>query len=99
MIFPKYSSYFSSVSTGINTREGAQLLVESSVFENSGTKAIYSADSDVVGYAVVSDVDLGGSANTAATGTLKSVPYSYSKLGSGSVKSSVTANAGQKLSF
>lgn len=96
---PEYSSYFSSVSTGINTRMGAQLLVESSVFENSGSKAIYSADSDVVGYAVVSDVSLGGSANTAATGTLKSVPYSYSKLGSGSVKSSVTANAGQKLSF
>ncbi|KKY30892.1 putative pectate lyase [Diaporthe ampelina] len=94
-----FNSYFSSVSTGINTRENAQLLIESSVFENSGTKAIYSADSDVVGYAVVSDVSLGDSANTAAKGTLTSVPYSYTKLGSGAVKSSVTANAGQKLSF
>lgn len=96
---PTCSSYFSAVNTGINTRENAQLLIESSVFENSGTKAIYSADSDVVGYAVVNDVNLGGSANTAAKGTLTSVPYSYSKLGSGSVKSSVTSNAGQKLSF
>lgn len=98
-MIPAYSSYFSAVNTGINTRMGAQLLVESSVFENSGTKAIYSADSDVIGYAVVNDVNLGGSENTASKGTLTSVPYSYSKLGSGSVKSSVTASAGQKLSF
>lgn len=78
---------------------GAQLLVESSVFEDSGKKAIFSQDSDVTGYAVVNDVNLGGSDNSAPKGTLTSVPYSYSKLGSGNVKSSVMANAGQKLSF
>lgn len=78
---------------------GAQLLIESSVFESSATKAIFSADSDTTGYAVVNDVDLGGSTNTAPVGTLKTVPYSYSKLGSGSTKASVVANAGQKLSF
>ncbi|KAI1263134.1 polysaccharide lyase family 1 protein [Xylariaceae sp. FL1019] len=94
-----YNSYYYNMGTGINTREGAQLLVESSVFEDSGTKAIFSDDSDVTGYAVVNDVDLGGSENTAPTGTLTSVPYSYSLLGSGSVKSSVTSSAGQKLSF
>jgi pectate lyase len=85
--------------TSINTREGAQLLVESVVFENSGTKAIYFADSDTTGYAVVKDVSLGGSTSSAPVGTLTSVPYSYSLLGSGSTKSSVVANAGQKLSF
>ena len=78
---------------------GAQVLVESSVFENSNAKAILSVDSDVTGYAVTNDVDLGGSQNTAPKGTLTSVPYSYSKLGSAKVKSAVTASAGQKLSF
>jgi len=78
---------------------GAQLLVQSSVFESSASKAIESADSDTTGYAVVSDVSLGGSANTAPAGSLTSVPYTSSLLGSANVKSSVTANAGQKLSF
>lgn len=96
-IFNNY--YLSLGDSGINTRMGAQLLVESSVFESSATKAIFSDDSDEIGYAVVSDVALGGSTNTASTGTLKSVPYSYSKLGSGSVKASVVASAGQTLSF
>ncbi|KAI0142888.1 polysaccharide lyase family 1 protein [Xylariaceae sp. FL1272] len=94
-----YNNYYYNMGTGINTREGAQLLIESTVFESCGDNAIYFADSDVTGYAVVNDVDLGGSENTAPTGTLTSVPYSYSLLGSGSVKSSVTASAGQKLSF
>ncbi|ORY61526.1 family 1 polysaccharide lyase [Pseudomassariella vexata] len=96
-IFNNY--WYSLLETGVNTRMGAQLLIESSVFENCATKAIFSDDSDVTGYAVVNDVDLGGSTNSAPAGTLNSVPYSYTKLGSGSVKASVTANAGQKLSF
>lgn len=78
---------------------GAQLLVESSVFESSTSKAILSVDSDVTGYAVVNDVDLGGGANTAPKGTLTSVPYTYSLLGSGNVKSNVVKNAGQTLSL
>ncbi|KAI1342975.1 pectate lyase a [Xylariaceae sp. FL0016] len=95
-----FNSYYDSLlDSGINTRMGAQLLVESSVFESSATKAIFSDDSDETGYAVVNDVDLGDSTNSAPEGTLTSVPYSYSLLGSGSVKSSVTSNAGQKLSF
>lgn len=78
---------------------GAQLLVQSSVFDSSATKAIESVDSDDTGYAVVSDVNLGGSTNSAPKGSLASVPYSYALLGSSNVKSSVTANAGQKLGF
>lgn len=96
-IFNNY--YYGLIDSGINTRMGAQLLVESSVFESSTEDAILSDDSDETGYAVVSDVDLGGSSNTAPTGTLKSVSYSYTKLGSGSVKASVKASAGQTLSF
>lgn len=94
-----YNSYYSDVNDGINTRMGAQLLVESSVFEKASSKVIYSADSDEVGYAVVNDVDLGGSSNTAGKGTLTSVSYEYTLLGSANVKSSVTASAGQTLSF
>lgn len=86
------------MSTGINTRMGAELLVESCAF--SGVeKAIESADSDTVGYATVNDVDLGDGTNTADAGSLSSVPYEYSLLGSASVKSSVTSTAGQTLSF
>lgn len=77
---------------------GAQVLVESCVF--SGVeKAIESADSDTVGYATVNNVDLGDGTNTADAGTLSSVPYDYTLLGSASVKSSVTSSAGQTLSF
>jgi pectate lyase len=85
--------------SAINTRMGAQLLIESSVFESSNSKAIFSRDSDEDGYAVVNDVNLGGSENTAAPGSLTSVPYSYSLLGSGNVKNAVTSSAGQTLSF
>ncbi|KAI0133822.1 pectate lyase a [Xylariales sp. AK1849] len=91
--------YYGLLDSGINTRMGAQLLVESNVFEDSATKAIFSDDSDETGYAVVNDVDLGGSTNTAPTGTLTSVPYSYTLLGSGSVKASVVGSAGQTLTF
>lgn len=94
-----FNSFYSEMGTGINTRMGAQMLIESTVFENSGTKAIETADSDEDGFAVVNDVDLGGSTNTAPKGTLASVPYEYTLLGSASVKSAVTASAGQTLTF
>jgi pectate lyase len=90
-----YNSYFLNCGDGINTRDGAQVLVESNVF--SGVKdPLYSTDS---GYAVESDNDFGGKSNLALKGTLTSVPYSYSKLGSGNVKSSVVGTAGNTLSF
>lgn len=95
-----FNSYYSNIlDTGINTRMGAQVLVQSTVFESSATKVIESADSKTVGYAVVQDVDLGGGTNSAATGTLTSVPYSYTLLGSKNVKAAVVASAGQTLGF
>lgn len=90
------SSYYTNVASGINARMGAQVLVQSCVFEKS-RNVITSKDSDSVGYAVVEDVDLGGAANNALMGTLTTVPYSYTLLGSGKVKASVLASAGQKL--
>ncbi|KAK6066236.1 pectate lyase 2 [Seiridium cupressi] len=95
-----YNSYYSNlIDTAINTRDLAEVLVESSVFENCPKKAIFTDDNTYEGYAVVNDVDLGGSENLAPEGNLTSVPYSYTLLGSANVKAYVTANAGQLLSF
>ncbi|KAJ5855355.1 CAZyme family PL1 [Penicillium soppii] len=90
-----YNSYYLDVADGINTRQGAQLLVESNVFSGS-KKPLYSTDG---GYAVSNDNDFGTGSNTASAGTLTSVPYSYSLLGSSKVKSAVVGTAGQTLSF
>ncbi len=92
--------YDSLIASGVNAREGAQLLVQSTAFSNSADRAIFFADSDTTGYVVVDDVDLGGSSNSAPQGTLTpgSLPYSAIKtLGSAGVKSSVPSAAGQKL--
>lgn len=90
-----YNGYFENVSDGINTRKGAQLLVESNTFVGS-KKPLYSTDA---GYAVANDNDFGDGSNTAEKGTLTSMPYSYTLLGSGKVKSAVVGSAGQTLSF
>jgi pectate lyase len=90
-----YNSYYLDVSDGINTRQGAQLLVESNVFSGS-KKPLYSTDN---GYAVSNDNDFGTGSNAALAGTLKTVPYSYTLLGSANVVSAVYGTAGQTLSF
>ncbi|KAJ5483843.1 pectate lyase A [Penicillium diatomitis] len=89
-----YKSY-SEVDDSINTRDAAQVLVESNVFSGS-TKPLYSTDA---GYAFERDNDFGAGANAALAGTLKSVPYSYSLLGSKNVESVVVGSAGQTLKF
>jgi pectate lyase len=90
-----YNSYFLNVADGINTRKGAQVLVESNAFVGS-KKPLYSTDS---GYAVSNDNDFGSGSNTALAGSLKSVPYSYSLVGSAKVKAAVVGTAGQTLTF
>jgi pectate lyase len=89
-----------ALGTGVNTRMGAQVFIESSVFANCATKAIESADSDEIGYASVDDVDLGDSENDAEAGTLTASSFPYdtiTPLGSANVVSSVTSSAGQTL--
>ncbi|GKT52323.1 pectate lyase B [Colletotrichum spaethianum] len=94
-----FNNYEENVETsGVNTRMGAQVLVESSVF-SAVKRAITFLDSKSTGYATVSDVDLGNSTNDAPKGTFSKPDYSYTKLGSAKVKASVTASAGQTLSF
>ncbi|KAI8623539.1 pectate lyase a [Xylariaceae sp. FL1651] len=96
-----FNSYFTNGGdTVINTRDFAEILVESAVFESDPKKAIFTDDGGAgPGYAVARDIDLGGSMNLAPVGNLTSVPYSYNLLGSASTKASVVATAGQKLSF
>lgn len=99
MLLLIWSGYYDSIFTnGIDTREGAQVLVESTVFENTA-EDIGFYDGDVTGYALANDVNLGSGSNTAPKGTLSSVPYSYTKLSSANVKASVQANAGNKLTI
>ncbi|OLN96333.1 putative pectate lyase A 2 [Colletotrichum chlorophyti] len=95
-----YNSYYLNANSAINTRQGAQVLVQSNVFRNV-TDALITRDSDIVGYAVAIDNDFGGAANTAPVGTLNanSPPYSYSLLGAANVIATVPAQAGQKLTF
>ena len=90
-----FNSYFESVADGINTRDGAQVLVESNVFVGS-KNPLYSTDA---GYAVSNDNDFGGASNAALAGTLTSVPYSYTKLGPANVKAAVVGTAGATLIF
>ncbi|KAI1475066.1 polysaccharide lyase family 1 protein [Daldinia sp. EC12] len=90
----------SLIGSGVNTRMGAQVLIQSSAFKNSAKNAVFFADSKETGYAVLDDVDLGGSQNTAPAGTLTagSLPYPAIKvLGSAAVANTIPGTAGQKL--
>ncbi|KAJ0141921.1 Pectate lyase plyB [Colletotrichum tanaceti] len=44
-----YNQYYNTMDTGLNTRMGAQALIQSSVFENVGKKAIFSESSKETG--------------------------------------------------
>ncbi|ESZ96045.1 Polysaccharide Lyase family 1 protein [Sclerotinia borealis F-4128] len=92
-----FNSYHNNVSDGINTRDGAQVLVESNVW-NDSKKALYTTDA---GYAVSNDNDFGSSSNEASKGTLTAskLGYSYTLLGSSKVKVSVVGSAGVTLNF
>ncbi len=88
------------MNTGIDTRDGAQMLVQSNVFSNC-TQPIAALYSDSQGYAVSIDNDLGGGNNTAPVGklTAKSMPYSYSLLGHANVFAAVVGVAGATLTI
>ncbi|CUA75262.1 hypothetical protein RSOLAG22IIIB_05798 [Rhizoctonia solani] len=79
---------------GINTRLGAQLLVENNVWEGV-KKPLYATDR---GFAVARGNDFGGASNSAPAGTFSKAPYDYTLLEAGKVKSSVSS-AGATLSF
>ncbi|KAL4930330.1 pectate lyase family protein [Aspergillus undulatus] len=95
------NNYWDSlISTGVNARMDAQILIQSSAFANCPDEAIFFADSDYTGYVVVDDVDLGGSSNSVPEGTLTpdSLPYdAIEALGSAEVASTVPGTAGAIL--
>ncbi|KAF9465581.1 pectate lyase B [Collybia nuda] len=90
-----YNNLFDNNGDGINTRVGAQLLVENNVFSGC-KKPLYATDG---GFAVARGNDFGGAANTAPSGSFSSAPYSYSLIGASSVRSAVASSAGQTLTF
>jgi pectate lyase len=91
-----YNNYYENVSDGINTRQGAQLLVQNNAYSGS-KKALYSTDG---GFAVASGNDFGSSENTAPKGTLTKVPYAVSNLlAASAVKAAVVGTAGVTLKF
>ncbi|KAF2137386.1 polysaccharide lyase family 1 protein [Aplosporella prunicola CBS 121167] len=92
------NNYYENVSvSGINTRMGAQVLVENNVF-NSVEQALVSVDSKEDGYAVARGNDWGTSTNEAPEGTLTEVPYEYTAVDASEVKAAVVGKAGNTLS-
>lgn len=89
------NGWYENMEDAINTRLGAQILIENSVWSGI-KKCVISSDA---GFAVIRGSDLGGGTNSAATGSLTSVPYSYTLLPLGSVASVVGANQGAVLSL
>ncbi|KDQ17642.1 polysaccharide lyase family 1 protein [Botryobasidium botryosum FD-172 SS1] len=90
-----YANVFENSNDGINTRKGAQLLVQNNVFSGV-SKPLYETDG---GFAVAQGNDFGGKTNTAPAGTLTTVPYSYSLESVGSVRANVVGVAGANLGF
>lgn len=90
-----FNNYFTDTNLGIDTRDGAQLLIENNVFVNT-KKPIYSTDD---GYAVCKGNDFGGFNSKVSTGSLTSVPYDYPLSSTDSVKTDVCSGAGATLSF
>jgi pectate lyase len=107
-----FNNFWQDLDDGVRTRAGAQLLIESSVsirpLHLSRTtllklaKVFEGTNDDIIakdGYAVVRDVELGQGTNEAPAGTLTSVPYAYTLLGSAKVKAAVVGVAGATLSL
>lgn len=107
-----FNNYWQDLDDGVRTRAGAQLLIESSVstswppqhsVETKMFVKVFEGTNDAIiakdGYAVVKDVDLGQGKNEAPAGTLTSVPYTYSLLGSANVKAAVVGVAGATLTL
>jgi len=90
-----YNNYFQSVTNGIHSRMGAQMLVENNVFRSSGVAVTTTGSSSVDGYANLRGNDFGGaSLDITRTGTFTTAPYSYTLDATSSVISEVTAFAG-----
>ncbi|KAK6540566.1 hypothetical protein TWF694_009357 [Orbilia ellipsospora] len=90
-----FNSFYDNMFECVRPRLGAQVLVESNYFVGA-SKPIFGD-----GYAVARDNAYVNCTNTnlAPLGTLTTVPYTYSLLGSAKVVASVSATAGATLTF
>ena len=91
--------YENLIDSAVNTRLGAQVLIESTRFVGT-EKPIIFRDSDETGYVVTNDVDLGGATHDVAEGTISGsdLPYTYELAGSDNLES-VLAGAGATLTW
>ncbi|KAF5337817.1 hypothetical protein D9758_015714 [Tetrapyrgos nigripes] len=90
-----FNNVFDDNNDGINTRDGAQLLVENNVWTGTD-KPLYDTDE---GFAVARGNDFGGASNTAPVGNFTTAPYAYSLIAVANVRSQVVSQVGQTLSF
>jgi len=91
-----FNNVFEDNNDGINTRDGAQLLVENNVWTGT-SMPLYATDE---GYAVATGNDYGGAEDTAPEGTFTEPPYTtYTLIDAASVKDAVVGTAGATLSF
>ena len=89
-----YDNYFVNGSTGVHSRDNAQMLVQNNVFRNVGTPIETTGDSPD-GYVNESGNDFGGGTNAITrTGTFTKPPYSFHLDPTTSVMTQVTAHAG-----
>jgi len=90
-----FNNYFVNGNTGVNSRMGAQMLVQNNVFVNVGTPIMTCCLSNEDGFVNQSGNNFGtGTNNITQTGTFTTPPYSYTLIPTSSVVSTVTAGAG-----
>jgi len=96
-----YNNYYEYIlSTGINSRMGAQVLVESNVFHNSRRALTTSLDSIEDGYAVERNNDFGeAEVHITQNGTFANPPYSYRRDQLSKVPYIVRRSAGATILF
>ncbi|KAJ3757207.1 pectate lyase B [Lentinula raphanica] len=90
-----FNNVFDDNNDGINTRDGAQLLVENNVWTGTD-KPLYDTDD---GFAVARGNDFGGATNTAPVGNFTTAPYAYTLIATADVRDAVVPSAGQTLAF
>src|SRR5262245_29272082 len=90
-----FDNFFQNGSTGVHSRENAQMLVQNNVFRSVGTPIETTGDSPVDGFVNESGNDFGGGTNKITqTGTFTRPPYSFSLDPTANVATNVANGAG-----
>ncbi|CAG8980995.1 hypothetical protein HYALB_00013798 [Hymenoscyphus albidus] len=91
-----YSNFFEGIGQAVNTRKGAQCLVENNNFAGA-EEPIVSVDGE--GFAVDKGNTYGYGKNAAPAGTLTTLPYSYEAIDAAGVQAAVVGKAGNTLTL